>query len=203
MESLIFLFFFCLVFSKKQFKIGIEYKHSIHRPSLNGFDYITIWLNTNSLEINGLNYHTQDYIQMLEKCRTSKKTPVFYSYVIAFEARTKQGLHDCDVIRNSYNLCTHGSCFVREFRAHLVQAYENHARIISEHVGKYAQVVFLIEPDFWQYYGDPRQKCALTGLEMRALFIDFVKAIRTFLPRSEMSWDVSSWLSQEQFCEWY
>ena len=54
-----------------------------------------------------------------------------------------------------------------------------------------------------QYYGDPRQKCRLNGFEMRDLFRDFVKAIKNHLPNAQISWDISSWLYREEFCEWY
>lgn len=38
---------------------------------------------------------------------------------------------------------------------------------------------------------------------MRDLFIEFVRAIRKYLPRAEISWDISSWPKPDRFCKWY
>ena len=38
---------------------------------------------------------------------------------------------------------------------------------------------------------------------MRDLFRDFVLAIKHHLPNAQISWDISSWLYREEFCEWY
>lgn len=38
---------------------------------------------------------------------------------------------------------------------------------------------------------------------MRDLFKDFVKAIKTHLPNALISWDISTWLYQHEFCEWF
>ncbi len=42
---------------------------------------------------------------MIKQCIAKNKMPVFYSYIIAFEARARAGLQDCDVSWSN-NLCT-------------------------------------------------------------------------------------------------
>ena len=34
---------------------------------------------------------------MIKKCNQLGKIPLFYAYIIAFEARAKKGIQDCDV----------------------------------------------------------------------------------------------------------
>lgn len=182
-----------------------------------------MWINSVNKPFDAYNNDTQ--IEMLRLCKRHNKTPVLYAYVIAFEARSKLGLLDCDVATKGENLCTNGSCFIRAYREHLINAYSNHSRTIAKYMGRYSTPVFLIEPDFWldflsltlillsnrkflynlfrQYYGDRNQYCALNGTEMRDLFIAFVRAIRKYLPRAEISWDISSWPKPDRFCKWY
>ena len=106
-----------------------------------------MWMNNVERPFDSFN--SREQIAMLKTCKKQNKTAVFYAYVIAFEARSKLGLHDCDVDVDKDNLCTHGSCFIREHRSHLVSVYEKNAKQIAEYLGRYASVVFLIEPDFW------------------------------------------------------
>lgn len=75
------------------------------------------------------------------------KMPLFYAYIIAFEARTKAGLKDCDV--GTPSLCQNGADFIRNNRAFLVNRYSYQASKIAEIIGRNANAVFLIEPDFW------------------------------------------------------
>jgi hypothetical protein len=85
---------------------------------------------------------------MLETCRTSLKIPLFYAYIIAFEARAQAGLQDCDVnFENS--LCKFGSNYIRSNRSRILERYTQNVGNISKIMGRDATVIFLIEPDFW------------------------------------------------------
>lgn len=66
---------------------------------------------------------------MLNLCKKTNKIPVFYAYVIAFEARAKASLQDCNT--GSQNLCIVGAQFIRENDGqYLVKKYaENAIRI--------------------------------------------------------------------------
>ena len=83
---------------------------------------------------------------MIETCLKQNKMPVFYSYIVAFEARNKQGLQDCDV--GSPNLCEQGANFIRNNRDYLVGRYKHQAQNIAKYLGKDKKAVFEIEPDF-------------------------------------------------------
>ena len=77
------------------------------------YDYLTIWLNT--VSDSGSTAWNQWYQgDMLNKAKALGKTPLFYGYVIAFEARAKSKIQDCDVDPN-WNLCKEGANFIRVF----------------------------------------------------------------------------------------
>lgn len=138
--------FLSQVFSEVSFNIGIDF-WQVKSNSINNYNYITMWINSVDKPFGA--YDDRHFISMLKKCKQYDKIPVLYAYVIAFEARSKQGLQDCDVVLYDENLCTNGSCFIREYRDHLVRVYESHAREVSTYLGRYSKAVFLIEPDFW------------------------------------------------------
>lgn len=84
---------------------------------------------------------------MLTKTKSLNKIPVFYAYVIAFEARNLLGLQDCDV--GTPSLCQQGSQFIRDYRARIIERYNNHSSNIAKILGSTYTTIFLIEPDFW------------------------------------------------------
>lgn len=85
---------------------------------------------------------------MLDLCTSKNKIPLFYAYVIAFEARAMWNLQDCDV-SSTTNLCIRGSEFIRQNRQRLVDKYTEHSKEIANRYGKDKVVVFVMEPDFW------------------------------------------------------
>ena len=134
---------------------------------------------------------------MLKLAVSLKKIPVFYGYVIAFEARNILGLQDCNV--GTPNLCQQGSQFIRDNTARILERYDYHSANIASYIGTNGFCIFLIEPDFWQYYGDTstQQGGALTGPQMRQLFDQIVSKIKKNLPNAAISWDISAWIGQE------
>lgn len=135
-------------------------------------------------------------------CASKKKTPVYYAYIIAFTARNLKGLQDCDV-SSGPNLCNQGAQFVRDNRAYIVKKYDHFASNIAARIGRDATTVWLIEPDFYQYYSDAQQAGGtLSGDYMRALFDDFAKAIKNNLPNAVISWDISPWASKNMKTWW-
>lgn len=142
---------------------------------------------------------------MLDVCVQNGKIPLFYAYVTAFEARAMWGLQDCDVNNGQPTLCQKGSEFIRQNRQHLIEKYAEHAGHIAEKIGGDGLVVFVMEPDFWQYYGDSntQENGALDGDYMRDLFDDFVYAIKTELPNALISWDISAWIGEDGFNQWW
>ena len=66
---------------------------------------------------------------MLKACKPggklAGKTPVYYSYIIAFTARTDLQLKDCNV--GSPNLCEQGANYMRQKKARILAQYEKYA----------------------------------------------------------------------------
>jgi hypothetical protein len=185
-------------FIKGKFNFGRDYRDG---ANYSPYDHITIWMDT--IDGNGKTDFNNWYQgEMLRKAKSMGKTPVFYAYVIAFEARAKLGIQDCDV-NPGYSLCNKGANFIRQNADMLVQRYAHHASKIAEIMGRDATVVFKMEPDLWQYYGDSHQEGGtLSGQYMRGLFDRFVGAIKKQLPNACISWDISAWIGQEGLKEW-
>lgn len=131
------------------------------------------------------------------------KTPVYYGYIIAFWARTAWGLQDCDV-SSTNNLCTRGADFIRARRTDIVNKYKKFAADTAAVLGSNKEIVWLIEPDFWQYYGQSsQQNGVLSGAYMRSFFDDIAVAIKSQLPNALISWDISPWLTQSAMRTWW
>jgi len=190
-------------FPGKQFKHGIAFDGSISDDIYRQHDYISIWINTidNNKSTDFNPWYQGD---MIKKCKQLGKMPLFYAYIIAFEARAKKGIQDCDVDPN-YNLCHKGAQFIKENRALLVSRYTHQAKAIASALGdKNAECVFVMEPDFWQFYGDKTQEGGtLDGPYMRKLFDDFAAAIKAELPNAKISWDISAWIGEAGMTQWW
>ena len=128
-----------------QFKAGRSYDQPT--TDYSNFDYITIWINTIS-DAYGTDFNPWYQGLMIDECKKQNKLPVFYAYLIAFEARHKYGFNDCDVDPNN-NLCIKGAQFIKNYRQVLVDRYGYQAQKIAERLGKDRPCLFLMEPDFW------------------------------------------------------
>ena len=121
------------------------------------------------------------------------KIPVMYGYVISFEAKLK-GIKDCD--QGTPNLCQKGAKHIRENKNQILDSYRRQAKYIADELGTQRTTVFLIEPDFYQYYrkdGSQQEGGPLSGQEARAVFDGIVSAIKESLPNALISWDISPW----------
>jgi len=187
-------------FPNCQFRFGMGYRPDANTDYSAG-DYITIWIGSPSTT-HGTNFNPYWHGAMLDACVKNNKLPVYYGYIIAFMARDEWGLKDCDV--GTPSLCERGSDYIRENRAKIVAKYGSYALETAKKIGKNAESVWLIEPDFWQYYGDTHQlNGPLSGTYMRAFFDDIVKAIKAELPNARISWDISAWLSESAMRTWW
>ena len=130
-------------FPNCQFKSGQAYSGN---KDYSKSDFISIWINSPNNGNTDFNIYWHG--PMIDECKKINKLPVFYSYIIAFEARQRQGLQDCDVSPTN-NLCTRGSQFIKDNRALLVSRYTHWASKIAERLGKNSSAIFLMEPDFW------------------------------------------------------
>jgi hypothetical protein len=185
-----------------QFRVGRSYDQPT--TDYSKYDYVSIWINTPASDGSGTDFNIWYQGEMIKATKKAGKIPLFYAYVIAFEGRFRKGLQDCDV-SGSNNLCTDGSNFIRDNRALLVSRYRHQATQIANALGdRNAQAIFVIEPDFWQYYGDTHQKGGpLSGEYMRALLDDFAAEIKAALPNALISWDLSAWIGVAGMTKWW
>lgn len=166
-------------------------------------DYITIWVGDGGGQSNYNSYWEGD---MLKKCKAGSghaiagKTPVFYSYIIAFLAKNKGGLKDCDVAGtgSSQSLCVSGTNFIRNNRAQILQKYDEFAAGAARDYGTSSPIIWLLEPDFHQYaeatsyWGT--QSNPLSYAEAATLMTDIVAKIKNNLPNAKISFDISPWI---------
>lgn len=155
-------------------------------------DYLTIWLGTKS-KANGYGFNPYWHGRMLDRVRTQNATAVYYSYVVAMLARYAKGIKDCDV--GSPNLCVYGADFVREHESLILHTYESYANQTAAVLGRHAQVVWLMEPDWHQYSAPTQHGGGLSHSTMVRLFVSMVARIKRHLPHSLISLDVSPWIS--------
>jgi hypothetical protein len=141
---------------------------------------------------------------MAQACKDNGKIAVFYAYITAFTARQMQNLQDCDVSHTN-TLCTNGADFIRNNRQLLVNRYADYALNLAKILGTSSTAIFLIEPDFWQYYGWTQTQVngALSGTFMRQLLDDYVAAIKQSLPNTLISWDISAWIGEQGMRDWW
>lgn len=149
--------------------------------------YVTIWTNQGFDD----GYHGG----MLNGLKNTTKTPVFYGYLIA----KTSGLADCDV-SGSNNLCTDGANYIRRNMPRILQSYGSFAQSAARIWGTERQIVFLIEPDFYQYFQSGNQNGEPLPFDSARVIMDQIHAkVLEFLPQAEFSFDISPWVSQRNW----
>lgn len=154
-------------------------------------DYVTIWAGADEA------WNTYWIGDMLKACKPggklAGKTPVYYSYIIAFTARRDLGLLDCNV--GSPNLCQKGANFIRQQKPRILSQYAKYASETAKAWGTTEPIVWLMEPDFYQYASDTKQEGGpLTFTEAGNLMKDLVAKVRESLPNAVFSMDISPWV---------
>jgi len=180
-------------FPNCQFRFGAEFKGG--DKDYSHLDYISIWIG----------YDDWGMVDMLRTAVRFKKMPLFYGYIIAFMARQLWGLQDCDhPDPNVPKLCYKGSEFLRVKKWDVVMKYKFFATETAKIIGRDTEMVWLIEPDFWQYYGDQHQEGGpCTGQFMRQFYEDVAFAIKGELPNARISWDISAWIGEQGMRTWW
>ena len=112
-----------------KFRIGRSYDQPT--TDYSQYDYVSIWINTPASDGSGTNFNIWYQGEMIKAVKKAGKIPLFYAYVIAFEARYRANLQDCDVSSSS-NLCTDGSNWIRNNRALIVSRYKHQATEIAK-----------------------------------------------------------------------
>lgn len=113
-------------------------------------------------------------------------------------------MYDCnDWNHKDYNLCTHGTQFIKNYRSRILDVYDEYARETANIIGRNGKIVWLIEPDFYQYHSDDRQvEGKLSGDYMAQLFSDIIGKIKAHLPNAKISFDISAW-ANDYFSTWW
>lgn len=193
-------------FPGSKFKQGLIFDSAYNSNDYSKYDYITIWINSPwGDNPSKTDFNPYWHGEMIKTAKQLNKMPVFYAYIIAFQGRAMYGYKDCDVDPVN-NLCRKGANFIRNNRQLLVSRYAHQSSEIAKALGnRNAECIFLIEPDFWQYYGDTatQEGGTLSGEYMRSLFDDFAKAIRNELPNAKISWDLSAWIGEQGLINWW
>ncbi len=161
-------------------------------------DYVTIWAGSDE------NWNGNWIGDMVKATRPggklAGKTPVFYSYIIAFTARRDLGLQDCNV--GSPNLCQKGSNFIRQQKSRILSQYTKYASEAAKIVGS-DPIVWLMEPDYYQYAqaGSKQEGGPLSFAEAGSFMGEMVAAVRKSLPGAVFSLDISPWIADP--AGWY
>jgi hypothetical protein len=126
--------------------------------------------------------------------------PAVVAYVIAFAARRDEGLQDCNV-SGSTNLCLYGATYIRNNMQRILNIYDSYARGYASCWGTSRPIIFLMEPDYYQYYagGDAN---ALSPQEAGQFMGQIVSTMRQSLPNAVFSLDISPWIP-DQGADWY
>lgn len=144
----------------------------------------------------------------LNKVKEAKKIPVVYGYIIAFEARHRAGLWDCNDPKHpdpNVQLCKKGANWIRSNRKLIIDRYRMHAVAMAsdKYLGPKAAPIILIEPDLYQYYHVQTQEGGpLSGQDLRKLYDEICMTIKSVLPNAKTSWDISPWANDEMPTWW-
>lgn len=177
-------------FDPCQFNFGMKWKGGSPPSEV---DYLAEWLGSEEhFNMGGL----------LEACRNHNKTPVFYSYIIAFLGRRDNGLGDCDVSGGN-NLCTKGAEYIKQNKSRIRDKYSELISAIKNDWGTSKTIIFFMEPDYYQYTY-PEQSSSLSFQEAGQLMEELVDIIKNALPNALISMDISPWIEdQGKTSSWY
>lgn len=194
--SLLFVSQVSAEFSTCHFNFGMCWQgDNYNYPS--ELDYIAIWAGSDE-EFN-------QYWQgaMLKAClpggKLDGKTPVFYSYIIAFTARRDLGLQDCNV--GTPNLCQQGAQYIRTQWGRITGQYDKYASATAKIWGTSKPIIWLMEPDYYQYASSSQQGGGLSSTELGQKMAELVAIIKKYLPNAIISMDISPWNTNQS--GWY
>jgi hypothetical protein len=159
--------------------------------------YIRAWLGSTGDSLG-------DFItSMLNGCKTggvlAGRTPMMIGYVIAFAARAEVGLQDCDVAQKqglSTSLCTNGTQYIRQNKQHLLDRHRTLAAQIAAVWGKTQPIMWMTEPDYFQYAIDTTSQAGggFTYTEAGQYLRDFMSVVKQELPNVVFVLDTAPWL---------
>ena len=157
-------------------KFGVGYgKGAEQEAALRAADYVTIWLGSHSRK-HGNGFNPYWHGRMLDLVRERNVTAVYYAYIIAKLARRAIGAKDCDAAASGEpSLCVDGAEFVRRNEPLILRTYEQFANETAARAGRAARVVWLIEPDWYQYHAPTQRGGGLPQPAMVRLFSSILR----------------------------
>jgi len=143
----------------------------------------------------------QDTFDMQYVCDEAKagatfaaQVPAIVAYVAAFYAKRHDNLKDCNASGSQQDLCTVGAGFITDNLAKIVATYESYAAGFAACYGTTRPIIFMMEPDFYQYTISNQQR-PWTVDTAGTIMSMFVGAIRKHLPNAVFSMDISPWVA--------
>jgi hypothetical protein len=185
------------VFPTCRFHFGEDYASFKAKPQAE-VEYVTSWAGSAD---------TFNLGDMFTACKSggiaAGKLPAVYAYIIAFTARRDQNLQDCNTTSGA-SLCTGGSAYIRaHFTDRILPIYQTYARGIQSNYGTTNPVIWLMEPDYYQYASDSRQSGGpLTFQQAGDYMHQIVTAVKAILPNAVFSMDISPWMPAATLPQW-
>jgi len=143
----------------------------------------------------------QDTFDMQYVCDETKsggafaaQVPAIVAYVAAFYAKRHDDLKDCNASGAQQDLCVAGAGFITDNLAKIVATYESYAAGFAACYGTTRPIIFMMEPDFYQYTISNQQR-PWTADTAGTIMSMFVGAIRKHLPNAVFSMDISPWVA--------
>jgi hypothetical protein len=176
-----------------KFHFGTPFSGAIAAELIPEIDFVTQWAGFNGkYNLSG----------MMKACnpggKLAGKTPVIYSYIIAFTLRNQFGLQDCNV--GTPNLCESGASRLRDaaVKNSILAVYEDYAKGTATDWGTQKPVVWLMEPDFYQYAQPGSQSGnPLSFSEASKLMNELIDKVKSHLPNAIFSLDISPWTTDQ------
>jgi hypothetical protein len=166
-------------FDPTRFNFGADWDFLSKNQSggvASAIDYATIWLNDPA-------FNQYWHGDMLNFCKNNGKTPVFYAYIVA----KASGLGDADV---GGRLDAEGGKWLRANLNTVKQRYENYAQSAAGIYGTDKPVIWLMEPDYFQYCNG---NDGVSYSEAAGWMGQMMDCVRKYLPNALFSLDISPW----------
>ncbi len=179
--------------SQCRFHFGRPFAGGIPANLVSQLDYVSQWAGSSE------NYNLSG---MLKACKPGGTlaglTPVVYDYIIAFTLRRDRGLQDCNV--GTPSLCQEGAKYLRSAtdKAKILSVLAAYARGAANDWGKTDPIIWLMEPDYYQYAQPGSQNGnPLSFAEAAAFMKEMMNTVREHLPNAQFSLDISPWTTDQ------
>jgi hypothetical protein len=136
----------------------------------------------------------------------ASQVPAIVAYVAAFYAKRHDNLKDCNAPGAQQDLCVAGAAFIEQNLANVVAVYESYAQGFAGCYGTTHPILFLMEPDFYQYTVS-NQTQPWQPARAGQIMSQFVSAVKKHLPNAVFSMDISPWVApnngSDNGASWY